>query len=128
MTERFEFSKNIVCLLFNHPPIGHVLNLLCARDLKDSVYELVFGSLIIRILSLLNKTVITLRPQLLTLALMGGGEGVESPLRFFEDSENAQRRRSLHTISAILSTPFLKILSPVHLRSGYQIRSSDPTS
>ena len=44
-------------------------------------------------------------------------------LRFFED-----RRSFFHTLPAIISGHFLKFLSPDHLRSGLQIKSSDPTS
>ena len=50
-------------------------------------------------------------PCLLTLALIGeGGGAVETPLRFFEDSEKlgARRHRFLHTLSAISSATFLK--------------------
>ena len=39
----------------------------------------------------------------------------------------AQRRRFLHTLLAILVTPFRKMLSPGHFRSGHQVRLSDPT-
>ena len=67
--------------------------------------------------------------SLKTLALMG--EEVGTPNRFFEDGEkngDAQRRRFQHTFSAILSIPFLKVLSPGRVRSGRQVRSIDPTS
>ena len=54
MTDRSELSKNIVCLLFNHRSAKHE-NFLCNCVMKYSVHELVFGSFISRILSLVNK-------------------------------------------------------------------------
>ena len=65
--------------------------------------------------------------SLKTFTLVGGGE---NPLRFFEHIEkgDSKRRRFKHTFSAILSTPFLKVWSPGHLRSGHQVTSIEPTS
>ena len=52
--------------------------------------------------------------SVLTVALLGGGGGkgggVENPPPVF------QLHRFLHTLSDILSAPFLKIVSPGHLR------------
>ena len=51
--------------------------------------------------------------------------GGETPSGFSRIGKNdyAQRRCSLHTLSAIIYAPFLKNLTPGHLRSGHQVRS-----
>ena len=68
--------------------------------------------------------------MLLTLGVECWVGGVETPSGFSRIAKNgrAQHRRFLRTLSAILSTPFIKIVSPCHLRSGHQVRSSDLTS
>ena len=60
-----------------------------------------------------------------------GGGRLDAPLRFFKNSEKKQRRAAahfLHTFLYILPAHFLKISAQGHLRSGHQVRSSDPTS
>ena len=56
---------------------------------------------------------------ILTLALVGELLRAPPPVfRYIEKNGGSQRRRFLHTLSAILFAPFLKILSLGHLRSG----------
>ena len=58
----------------------------------------------------------------LTHALLG--RGVERPpLIYFEDSENTNKKNN-----NIFSTTFVKISAQGHVRSGHQVRSSDPTT
>ena len=60
----------------------------------------------------------------------GGGGGCLSTPRGFSRIAKTRRREAplFYTLSAINYAPFLKILSPGHLGSGHQVRSSDPTS
>ena len=66
----------------------------------------------------------------LTHALLGGGR-LNAPLRFFEDSEKTAARSAAGfspTLPSIFSATFVKILAQGHVRSGHQVRSSDPTT
>ena len=69
---------------------------------------------------------------LLTRALLGGGRlNAPPPLRFFEASENPAALRAagfLPTLPPIFSARFVKISTQCHVRSGHQVRSSDPTT
>ena len=69
----------------------------------------------------------------LTRALLGGGafERPPPPLRFFEDSKKTAARSAAGfspTLSPIFSATFVKISTQCHVRSGHQVRSSDPTT
>ena len=63
-----------------------------------------------------------------------GGGGVWTPpppLRFFEDSEKTAARSAAGfspTLPPIFSATFVKISTQCHVRSGHQVRSSDPTT
>ena len=56
-----------------------------------------------------------------------GKSTIKRPHRSLAEN-GAQRGRVLHTLSHILSALFLKISAEGHLRSGHQVKSSDPTS
>ena len=63
----------------------------------------------------------------------GGGafERPPPPLRFFEASENTAARSAAGfspTLPPIFSATFVKISTKCHVRSGHQVRSSDPTT
>ena len=61
----------------------------------------------------------------------GGGVWTPPPLRFFEDSKKTAARSAAGfspTLSPIFSATFVKILTQCHVRSGHQVRSSDPTT
>ena len=61
----------------------------------------------------------------------GGGGRLNAPLRFFEDSENTVTRSAAGfspTLRPIFSATFVKISTQGHVRSGHQVRSSDPTT
>ena len=64
----------------------------------------------------------------------GGGGAFERPpppLRFFEDSEKTAARSAAGfspTLPPIFSATFVKISTQCHMRSGHQVRSSDPTT
>ena len=65
----------------------------------------------------------------LTRALLGGA--FERPLRFFEDSEKTAARSAAGfspTLPPIFSATFVKNSTQCHMRSGHQVRSSDPTT
>ena len=67
----------------------------------------------------------------LTRALLGGGAFERPPLRFFEDSEKTAARSAAGfspTLPPIFSATFVKISAQGHVRSGHQVRSSDPTT
>ena len=68
----------------------------------------------------------------LTRALLGGGRlNAPPPLRFFEDSEKTAARSAAGfspTLPPIFSATFVKISAQDHVRSGHQVRSSDPTT
>ena len=69
----------------------------------------------------------------LTRALLGGGafERPPPPLRFFEDSKKTAARSAAGfspTLPPIFSATFVKISTQCHVRSGHQVRSSDPTT
>ena len=69
--------------------------------------------------------------SLLTRALLGGGRLNAPPLRFFEDSEKTAARSAAGfspTLPPIFSATFVKISTQCHVRSGHQVRSSDPTT
>ena len=67
----------------------------------------------------------------LTRALLGGRLNAP-PLRFFEDSKKKTAARSAAgfspTLPPIFSATFVKISAQGHVRSGHQVRSSDPTT
>ena len=70
-------------------------------------------------------------PLGLTRALLGGGRLNAPPLRFFEDSKKTAARSAAGfspTLSPIFSATFVKISTQCHVRSGHQVRSSDPTT
>ena len=70
-------------------------------------------------------------PTILTRALLGGGAFERPPLRFFEDSKKTAARSAAGfspTLSPIFSATFVKISTQCHVRSGHQVRSSDPTT
>ena len=74
--------------------------------------------------SLYLRIVINPRPA-------GGGVWTPPPLRFFEDSKKTAARSAAGfspTLSPIFSATFVKILTQCHVRSGHQVRSSDPTT
>ena len=76
---------------------------------------------------------VSLRPFVreLTRALLGGGAFERPPLRFFEDSEKTAARSAAGfspTLPPIVSATFVKISTQCHVRSGHQVRSSDPTT
>ena len=79
-----------------------------------------------------NINIFKYHPQaFLTRALLGGGAFERPPLRFFEDSEKTAARSAAGfspTLPPILSATFVKISAQGHVRSGHQIRSSDPTT
>ena len=63
----------------------------------------------------------------------GGGGAFERPppLRFFEDNEKTAARSAAGfspTLPRIFSATFVKISTQCHVRSGHQVRSSDPTT
>ena len=61
----------------------------------------------------------------------GGAFERPLPLRFFEDSENTAARSAAGfspTLPPIFSATFVKISTQSHVRSGHQVRSSDPTT
>ena len=61
----------------------------------------------------------------------GGGAFERPPLRFFEDSEKKTARSAAGfspTLPPIFSANFVKISAQDHVRSGHQVRSSDPTT
>ena len=61
----------------------------------------------------------------------GGGRLNAPPLRFFEDSEKTAARSAAGfspTLPPIFSATFVKISPQGHVRSGHQVRSSDPTT
>ena len=61
----------------------------------------------------------------------GGGAFERPPLRFFEDSEKTAARSAAGfspTLPPIFSATFVKISAQGHVRSGHQVRSSDPTT
>ena len=65
----------------------------------------------------------------LTRALLGGVW--TPPLRFFEASENTAAHSAAGfspTLPPIFSATFVKISTQCHVRSGHQVRSSDPTT
>ena len=68
----------------------------------------------------------------LTRALLGGGAFERPPpLRFFEDSKKTAARSAAGfspTLPPIFSATFVKISTQCHVRSGHQVRSSDPTT
>ena len=68
----------------------------------------------------------------LTRALLGGGAFERPPpLRFFQDSEKTAARSAAGfspTLPPIFSATFVKISTQCHVRSGHQVRSSDPTT
>ena len=60
-----------------------------------------------------------------------GGGRLNAPLRFFEDSEKTAARSAAEfspTLPPIFSATFVKISAQGHVRSGHQVRSSDPTT
>ena len=64
-------------------------------------------------------------------ALLGGGAFERPPFRFFEDSEKTAARSAAGfspTLPPIFSATFVKISAQSHVRSGHQVRSSDPTT
>ena len=68
---------------------------------------------------------------MLTRALLGGGAFERPPLRFFEDSKKTAARSAAGfspTLPPIFSATFVKISTQCHVRSGHQVRSSDPTT
>ena len=70
-------------------------------------------------------------PQNLTRALLGGGGRLNAPLRFFEASENTAARSAAGfspTLPLIIFATFVKMSTQCHVRSGHQVRSSDPTT
>ena len=72
-----------------------------------------------------------LKTHFLTRALLGGGAFERPPLRFFEDSKKTAARSAAGfspTLSPIFSATFVKISTQCHVRSGHQVRSSDPTT
>ena len=67
----------------------------------------------------------------LTRALLGGRLNPPPPFRFFEASENTAALRAAGfspTLPPIFSATFVKISTQCHVRSGHQVRSSDPTT
>ena len=71
--------------------------------------------------------------RILTRALLGGRLNAPPPppLRFFEASENTAARSAAGfspTLPPIFSTTFVKISTQCHVRSGHQVKSSDPTT
>ena len=61
----------------------------------------------------------------------GGGRLNAPPLRFFEDSKKTAARSAAGfspTLSPIFSATFVKMSTQCHMRSGHQVRSSDPTT
>ena len=61
----------------------------------------------------------------------GGAFERPPPLRFFEDSEKTAARSAAGfspTLPPIFSATFVKISAQGHVRSGHQVRSSDPTT
>ena len=61
----------------------------------------------------------------------GGAFERPPPLRFFEDSEKTAARSAAGfspTLPPIFSATFVKISTQCHVRSGHQVRSSDPTT
>ena len=69
--------------------------------------------------------------HILTRALLGGGAFERPPLRFFEDSEKTAARSAAGfspTLPPIFSATFVKMSTQCHVRSGHQVRSSDPTT
>ena len=63
----------------------------------------------------------------------GGGGAFERPppLRFSEGSEKTAARSAAGfspTLPPIFSATFVKISAQCHVRSGHQVRSSDPTT
>ena len=66
----------------------------------------------------------------LTRALLGGR--LNAPLlRFFENSEKTAARSAAGfspNLPPIISATFVKISTRCHVRSGHQVRSSDPTT
>ena len=61
----------------------------------------------------------------------GGAFERPPPLRFFEDSEKTAARSAAGfspTLPPIFSATFSKISTQGHVRSGHQVRSSDPTT
>ena len=61
----------------------------------------------------------------------GGAFERPPPLRFFEDSEKTAARSAAGfspTLPPIFSATFVKISTQCHMRSGHQVRSSDPTT
>ena len=63
--------------------------------------------------------------------LTTGGAFERPPLRFFEDSEKTAARSAAEfspTLSPIFSATFVKISAQGRVRSGHQVRSSDPTT
>ena len=61
----------------------------------------------------------------------GGGVWAPPPLRFFEDSEKTAARSAAGfspTLPPIFSATFVKISTKCHMRSGHQVRSTDPTT
>ena len=78
---------------------------------------------------------VILRPppvRVLTRALLGGGAFERPPpLRFFDASENTAARSAAGfspTLPPISSATFVKNSTQCHVRSGHQVRSSDPTT
>ena len=71
-------------------------------------------------------------PTLLPYPAPCWGGGVWTPpLRFFEDSEKTAARSAAGfspTLPPIFSATFVKIWTQCHMRSGHQVRSSDPTT
>ena len=61
----------------------------------------------------------------------GGAFERPPPLRFFEDSKKTAAHSAAGfspTLSPIFSATFVKISTQCHVRSGHQVRSSDPTT
>ena len=61
----------------------------------------------------------------------GGAFERPPPLRFFEDSKKTAARSAARfspTLPPIFSATFVKISTQCHVRSGHQVRSSDPTT
>ena len=61
----------------------------------------------------------------------GGAFERPPPLRFFDDSKKTAARSAAEfspTLSPIFYATFVKISTQFHVRSGHQVRSSDPTT